>query len=120
MAKDLKMCVLLDIYGEIITKKQYEVMDYYYNQDYSLAEISEHLNITRQGVRDSIKRAEEAILECEDKLKLSEKYSLNREKIEKINGILADINNLNNVQLRNNLLNNWTKEIADLVTKLDF
>ncbi len=120
MAKDLKMCVLLDIYGEVITKKQYEVMDYYYNQDYSLAEISEHLKITRQGVRDSIKRAEEAILECEDKLKLSEKYTSNREKIVKINSVLEDMNNLNNVQLRNNLLNNWIKEISHLVEELDF
>lgn len=120
MAKDLKMCVLLDIYGDIITEKQYEVMDYYYNQDYSLAEISEHLNITRQGVRDSIKRAEQAILECEEKLKLSEKFSANREKIEKINSILADISNLNTVQLRNNLIQNWIKEIADTVEQLDF
>ena len=114
------MCVLLDIYGELITEKQFEVMDYYYNQDYSLAEISEHLNITRQGVRDSIKRAEETILECEEKLKLSEKYHLNRERIDKINSALEKINDLNNVQLRNNLIQGWIKEIADTRDELDF
>lgn len=118
MAKDLRMCILLDIYGGLITEKQYEVMDYYYNQDYSLAEISEHLNITRQGVRDSIKRAEQSILECEDKLKLSEKYQENRNKIEKINDVLNNMSNLNNVQLRNNLLQNWIKEIADAIEEL--
>lgn len=118
MAKDLNMCVLLDIYGGIITEKQYEVMDYYYNQDYSLAEISEHLGITRQGVRDSIKRAEQVIYESEEKLKLSEKFELNRKKIEKINNILEDISNLNTVQLRNNLLQSWIKQISDGLSEL--
>ena len=113
MAKDLKMCVLLDIYGGLITEKQFEVMDFYYNQDYSLAEISEHLGITRQGVRDSIKRAEQVISECEEKLKLSEKFEDNRKKIEELNGVLINITNLNNVQLRNNLLQGWISELAD-------
>ena len=78
MAKDLNMCVLLDIYGPLISDKQFEIMDCYYNQDYSLAEISELSGITRQGVRDSIKRAEHVMIECEEKLGLVEKFRENR------------------------------------------
>lgn len=70
MAKDLSISVLLDFYGDMLTEKQREVVDYYYNEDLSLAEIAEHCGITRQGVRDSIKRAESQLYECEEKLGL--------------------------------------------------
>ena len=119
MAKDLKMCVLLDIYGELLTEKQYEIMDFYYNQDYSLAEISEHLDITRQGVRDSIKRSEQTLTELEEKLKLSEKFRSNRENFEKISKILNEMSHYNNIQIRNNKLQNLLSEIAGIIDKLE-
>ena len=56
--KNLEVAYLLDYYGGMLTEKQREVVDLYYNEDLSLAEISEHAGITRQGVRDSIKRGE--------------------------------------------------------------
>lgn len=58
MAKDLSISYLLDFYGQMLTDKQREVTEFYYNDDLSLAEIADHCHITRQGVRDSIKRAE--------------------------------------------------------------
>lgn len=119
MAKDLKMCVLLDIYGELLTEKQYEIMDFYYNQDYSLAEISEHLDITRQGVRDSIKRSEQTLTELEEKLNLSEKFRSNRENFEKISKILNEMSHYNNIQIRNNKLQNLLSEIAGIIDKLE-
>lgn len=118
MAKDFNMCVLLDIYGALISEKQFEVMDYYYNQDYSLSEISEHLSITRQGVRDSIKRAEQILLESEEKLKLFEKSEQNRIKTEKINSILIKMKELNSLQIKNESLKALTDEIADEIEKL--
>ena len=118
MAKDFNMCVLLDIYGALISEKQFEVMDYYYNQDYSLAEISEHLNITRQGVRDSIKRAEQVLLECEDKLKLTKKEEQLRIKTEKINNLIIKIKELNNLEIKNNSLAAFTDELANEVENL--
>ena len=54
--KPLEMSLLFDFYGETLTEKQRELFDLYYNEDLSLAEIAEHAGITRQGVRDSIKR----------------------------------------------------------------
>jgi len=66
--KDFKISYLLDFYGDILTDKQKDAIDLYYNEDLSLAEIAEYQNITRQGVRDAIKRGEEILLEMEEKL----------------------------------------------------
>ena len=60
MEKDLSIAVLLDFYGDLLTEKQARAIDLYYNEDLSLAEIAEPLGISRQGVRDSIKRGERA------------------------------------------------------------
>ena len=57
--KSYEMTILFDFYGDILTEKQQELFDLYYNEDLSLGEIAEHLGITRQGVRDGIVRAEQ-------------------------------------------------------------
>jgi predicted DNA-binding protein YlxM (UPF0122 family) len=72
--KNLQISLLLDFYGQMLTEKQREVVEYYYNEDLSLAEIAQHSGITRQGVRDSIKRAELQLLDCEDKLGLMARF----------------------------------------------
>ena len=72
--KPLEMSLLFDFYGETLTEKQRELFDLYYNEDLSLAEIAEHAGITRQGVRDSIKRAEHTLREMEEKLGLVARY----------------------------------------------
>ena len=59
MSKNLAIADLLDLYGDMLTDKQRDVMELYYDQDLSLGEIAEHEKITRQGVRDSIKRVED-------------------------------------------------------------
>ncbi len=74
MEKDLKYSALLDIYSGLLTEKQVEALDYYYNNDYSLAEISELMDITRQGVRDFVKRGESALDEAEEKLGLRQRF----------------------------------------------
>ena len=66
--KDFRISYLLDFYGDMLTDKQKDAIDLYYNEDFSLSEIAEHQNITRQGVRDAIKRGEEILLEMEEKL----------------------------------------------------
>lgn len=75
MSKNLDIIMLFDFYRNILTEKQIEVVDLYYNEDLSLSEISEHLNITRQGVRDNIKRAENILIDMEEKLHLVEKHN---------------------------------------------
>ena len=68
MAKKWEVSYLLDFYGDVLTEKQRDVMVQYYNDDYSLAEIAENFGITRQGVRDAIKRGEATLLELEEKI----------------------------------------------------
>ena len=54
--KNVKVSILWQIYGKLLTNKQYEIINDYYNNDLSLSEIAENNNITRQAVRDVIKR----------------------------------------------------------------
>ncbi|MBQ7313194.1 MAG: hypothetical protein IJW81_06385 [Clostridia bacterium] len=72
--KNMKFPLLLDTYGVLLTERKREILDYYYNDDYSLSEISELTGISRQGVRDSIKKSEEEIYGYESRLKIVEKY----------------------------------------------
>ena len=93
MAVNPEFSVLLDIYGNILTEKERSMLNYYYNDDLSLREISDNENaerrerrdlgeqtarendtITRQGVRDTIKRAENKLIAMEEKLGLVRKY----------------------------------------------
>ena len=71
--KNLLIPCLLDIYGELLTDRKRELLDYYYEEDYSLSEISELTGISRQGVRDSIKKSSAELVEFESKLRLYEK-----------------------------------------------
>lgn len=79
MAKNIDFVILLDIYGNMLTDRQRDVMELYYWEDLSLGEIAESNNITRQAVRDSIKRGEMTLAEFEKKLGLAVKIVKCRE-----------------------------------------
>ncbi len=66
--KDMRFPLLLDVYGALLTERKRELLDYYYNEDYSLAEIAELTGLTRQGVRDGVKKGEEELYALEEKL----------------------------------------------------
>ncbi len=97
VAKDLKFAALLDMYGDVLTEKQRDVLDLYYNEDLSLSEIASNDEISRQGVRDSIKRGEEALLELDAKIGMTaliEKYNtLLNEVCAKCDEIIFDCHN---------------------------
>ncbi len=71
--KNLEISALNDIYSSLLPEKQQLALDYYYNEDLSLAEIAEHAGISRQGVRDQIKHAEAQLINYEKALGLYEK-----------------------------------------------
>ena len=89
--KDLRVSVLLDYYSPMLTDKQRDVIDLYYNEDLSLSEIAEHEKITRQGVRDSIKRGEQTLYEMEEKFHLAERSDKYGALIKEIMEVAADI-----------------------------
>ena len=86
-----RMALLYDFYGDMLTDRQKEFYDLYYNEDLSLAEIAENYGITRQGVRDVIVRAEAILTELEDKTgiirrfhKMQEQFSQMEEAVDAI------------------------------------
>jgi hypothetical protein len=91
MEKKVEISMLWQIYGNLLTNKQHEYIDYYYNQDLSLSEIAENENITRQAVRDIIKKGERKLFEYEEKL-LFMKKTINQEK--QIENILLNLNKI--------------------------
>ncbi|MBQ3022780.1 MAG: DNA-binding protein [Clostridia bacterium] len=91
MEKNLIYTELLDIYKGLLTDKQAEAMEYYYDSDYSLGEISELMDISRQGVRDFIKRGEATISEMEEKLQLVNLFRALNE-VEELTNLLKSTN----------------------------
>lgn len=69
-----RMTLLFDFYGDMLTDRQKEFYDLYYNEDLSLAEIAENYGISRQGVRDVIVRAEAIMTELEDKTGIIKRF----------------------------------------------
>ena len=79
MAKELKFVMLLDCYGDLLTEHQRSIMELYYCEDLSLAEIGQPLDITRQAVRSIIKRTEDILLNYEEKLGFAERLTKMRD-----------------------------------------
>jgi predicted DNA-binding protein YlxM (UPF0122 family) len=72
--KNFLYSVLYDYYGGLLKDNQANIIDLYYNQDYSLSEIADDMNISRQGVYDALKKAEKSLIEYEEKIQLHQKY----------------------------------------------
>ena len=90
-----RMTMLYDFYGELLTPRQKEFFDLYYNEDFSLAEIAENAGISRQGVRDVIVRAEASMQEVEDKTGLIRRYTQMQTHINTIVNAAAEIKTIN-------------------------
>jgi len=104
MEKNVQISMLNEFYGKLLTQKQYEIIDNYYNQDLSLSEIAENNQITRQAVRDILKKGEKKLFEYEEKLQFM-KRTLNQEK--KIATVLAELTKIQK--------NDSDKQIANIL-----
>ena len=115
MDKNIEISMLWQIYGKLLTEKQYKIIDYYYNKDFSLSEISENEGITRQDVREIIKKGEKKLFEYEEKL-LFMKKTINQEKL--VENILSQLNKIqkdSSDKKVNNILEEIRKELNCLV-----
>lgn len=92
MDRVYEISLLLDFYGQMLTQRQYEILDLHYNNDYSLGEIGEQLNISRQGVHDNIKRGKAVLNELEEKLGLVSKFSKQKERAHEVLQLLESMN----------------------------
>ena len=97
--KNLEIGYLLDFYGDVLSERKRTVLDYYYNDDLSLAEIAEEIGISRQGVRELIKKAGEELMFYEEKLGLAKRFQVLEEQTEQLitlldqKGVTGDIRN---------------------------
>lgn len=89
--KNLNISLLLDFYGDILSERQKEMLDLYYNDDLSLSEIAENYNISRQGVRSILKKGENILVNMEEKLHLAQRFSVVQEKSNEIANELEKI-----------------------------
>lgn len=106
MSKNLEISVLFDYYGGMLTDKQRDVIDLYYNQDLSLAEIAEHEKISRQGVRDNIKRGELYLLELENALHMAKMSQA-------LFGLIDEVGRRNDAIAKINEENKYSGEIRE-------
>ena len=111
MEKKVEVSLLLDFYKGLLTERQSEMMELYYNEDLSLSEIAENEGITRQGVRDAIKRAETLLFEMEEKLGFAKRFENLEEGLAKINSYAAEISRINKETT-------LSREISDLTVKI--
>ncbi len=82
--KKWQMSLLLDYYGEMLTPRQREIASLYHNDDLSLGEIADLVGITRQGVRDALKKSEHILLCCEEKLGMLTRFRRLQTRLEEI------------------------------------
>ena len=90
MEEKVRISILLELYGKLLTEKQYEFMDLYYNQDLSLSEIGDNNDITRQAVRTILLKSKKKLEEYENQLKFMQKEEKIKKCIEELEETNAD------------------------------
>lgn len=100
LQKTTRINILYDFYHPLLTAKQMEYMELYYREDYSLSEIAENSNVSRQAVYDTLKRTEQLLEVYEKKLHLFEKFQQRNLLLEEISDLMK-VDNIN----RNSILN---------------
>jgi predicted DNA-binding protein YlxM (UPF0122 family) len=91
LEKNVEVSLLFSFYGRMLTDRQADTVELYYNEDLSLAEVGAELGISRQGVRDNLKRAEAILYDTEEKLGLVQKFLGIKSKLLEIDRIIAEI-----------------------------
>ena len=114
LEKKVEVSILCQIYGKLLTEKQFEFIDDYYNNDLSLSEIAENNNMTRQAVRDVIKKGENKLFEYEEKLLIMKKMLKQEKQIQQIIEELNKITNTSSDKKIEKILDNVRKELICL------
>lgn len=83
--ESVRLCLLNDFYGSLLTQNQQKVLDSYLNYNLPLVEISQNIGITRQAVLDTIKKASKKLEQFESKLGMLDKYLKQKEFLQKQN-----------------------------------
>ena len=115
MEKNVTVSILLDLYGKTLTEKQQDVLDLYYNENLSLAEIAEEIGITRQAVHDYIAKGEKKLFNLEEKLGIMKKTEKQEVQLQKILSELSEIQVKDSDEQINNIIENVVRELNCLI-----
>jgi predicted DNA-binding protein YlxM (UPF0122 family) len=114
LPKVTRIAWLFDFYGRLLTDKQQDIVELYFNHDLSLGEIAEINGISRQAIHDIIKRAEATLEDYEEKLGMVKKYLHDQELLQEIFNLLDSKNScelkLKEIRSRVNKLMTYTEE----------
>jgi predicted DNA-binding protein YlxM (UPF0122 family) len=117
MAKNFEIVELIDLYGAVLSPRQQDFLEYYYCHDLSLSEIAENEGMSRQGVRDAIKRAESQLLDAEEKLGLSKRIKELTEALNICYSAASEIDRYNDAKLKDSTIELNTIKIKAAVMK---
>ena len=113
-----RMAMLYDLYGDMLTDRQKEFYDLYYNEDLSLSEIAENYGISRQGVRDVIVRAEATLTELEDKTGIIRRFHVMQDQIKAVQSDVDAIRARNEQSYQDDEIENLTDRISSVLDQL--
>lgn len=114
-----RMAMLYDFYGDLLTTRQKEFYDLYYNDDLSLSEIAENYDITRQGVRDIIVRAERALEDIEEKTGLIQRYHRTRAALSSLRDLCQQVLELNEERFSDNDLDDLIQQMTTVINDME-
>ena len=114
-----RMAMLYDFYGDLLTPRQKEFYDLYYNDDLSLSEIAENYDITRQGVRDIIVRAERALEDIEEKTGLIQRYYRTRAALSSLRDLCQQVQELNEESISDNDLDDLMQQMTTVINDME-
>lgn len=115
MERKVEISMLCQLYGKLLTEKQFEFLNDYYNNDLSLSEIAENNDITRQAVRDIIKKGEKKLFEYEEKLSFMKKTVNQEKQIQKVLSEITKLESTSSDKKIESILNSIKKELSCLV-----
>ena len=119
MEKNVEISLLLSFYKNILTERQADTVDLYYNDDLSLSEVGAELGISRQGVRDNLKRSEAILYDVESKLGLVERFLGIKSKLSEIDDIIAEIEKAPEARLLSDNIKRKINRILTIVAEIN-
>ncbi len=119
MEKNVEISLLLSFYKNMLTERQADTVELYYNEDLSLAEVGAELGISRQGVRDNLKRAETVLYDVESKLGLAKRFLEIKSGLGKIDDIIAEIEKSSEANLIPSSIKHQINRILTIIARIN-
>ena len=119
MEKNVEISLLLSFYKNMLTERQADTVELYYNDDLSLSEVGAELGISRQGVRDNLKRAEAVLYDLESKLGLVERFLGIKSSLSEIDNIIDEIEKAPEARLLPDSIKRQINRILTIVEEIN-